>query len=299
MRRTLDRFAEAASLRLVAWTGARVDDARREWVDGMAAELAAIESGWRKLVWAIDGLPLVWAFGKWRARGRESLSRRTQMNSQLPATQRSMLNAFVLNAVSLVVWWIFVFVWIRSQFPDGMTDWRVSALTVVWAGLLGVLAALSIRRLGAACVLAGFAAFQAVEFAFHSQYGIRVVQGGPAHIADLAAAILAVTAATLVERRGKGIAAHLGAALASFAAAELGIRTVFGFLWRMTGGGWRFGHFFFDSQTNYAIFGCAILGAVLGALIGKWGGIFTIRWPTRLTADRSSPPASAERSATP
>jgi hypothetical protein len=281
MRRALNRLAEAASFRLVAWTGASVDDARREWVDGLAAELAAIDGGWRKLAWAIDGLPLVWSFGKWRERGLESLNRRMQMNSQLPGAQRSTLDSIILNAATLVAWWLMMTIWIRTQFPGGLSDYLTGTITITVACALGALAALSIRRLGAAYVLAGFVAMQVVEFAFHSQYGIRVVQGGPAHFATMTAAIVAVTAATFVERSGMGFARHLVAALASFAAAELGIRAVFGFLWGMTGGGWRFGHFFFDGQTNYAILGCAILGAVLGALIGKWGDRLAIRFPNR------------------
>ncbi len=299
MSRALNQLAEAASFRLVAWTSARVDDARREWVDGLAAELPAIEGGWRKLWWAIDGLPLVWSFGKWRERRSRALNRRTQMNSQLPNTRRAMLDSFVLNAATLVAWWLLMTLWIRTQFPHGLNDWRVGTITITLACSLGAVAALSIRRLGAAYVLAGSAAMGMVEFSFHSLYGNRVVQGGPAHFATMAAAILAVTAAAFVERSGKKIGMHLVAALASFAVAEIGIRAVFGILWAMTGGPWRFRHFFFDSQTNFAIFGCAILGAGIGALIGKWGGIFTLRWPTRLTADRSSPPASAERSALP
>jgi hypothetical protein len=321
MRRALDRLATSASTRLVVWTSARVDSSRREWIDAMAAELAAIEGGLRKLGWAIEGLPLAWSFSRWRVLRRESQIRSTQMNAQLPSTRRSSLDSFVLNAVTLVAWWVMLTLWIRTWFPDGLGripgEWRIGEITILAACAVGTVAALAIRRTGAAYVLAGFVAFQAVEFAFHSQYGIRVVQGGPAHFADMAAAIFGVTAAALIEhnggdfaggpawsardlfasirnaalatRRKFGFAAHLAFALAAFAAAELGIRLVFAFLWGTTRGGWRFGHFFFDGKTNYAILGCAVLGALLGALIGRWGDRLAIPMPKRKHATENIP----------
>jgi hypothetical protein len=321
MRNALDRLATSASTRLVLWTSARIDDSRREWIDAMAAELAAIEGGWQKLVWAIEGLPLAWSFSRWRTGRRESTMRRTLMNAQLPTTRRSLFDSLVLNAVTLVAWWMILGLWIRTWFPDGLGskpgEWRVGDITILVACALGTVAALAIRRTGAAYVFAGCVAFGAVEFAFHSQYGIRVVQGGPAHFADMAAGILAVTLAAFIESRGGsfedgpgwsahdlgaslrntglaarkrfGYAAHLVFALAAFAAAEVGIRAVFAFLWGMNGGGWRWRNIFLDGYTNYAILGCALLGALLGAVIGKWGDGLAIPLPKRKHATENVP----------
>jgi hypothetical protein len=243
-----------------------------------------------------------------------------QMNAQLPAATRSSFDSFVLNAVTLIAWWMMLGLWIRTWFPNGIGSepggWRVDEITILAACAVGTVAALAIRRTGAAYVLGGFVAFQAVEFAFHSQFGIRVVQGGPAHFADMAAGILSVTFAALIEsrrggfeggpgwsaqdlsaslrnaalaaRRKFGYAAHLAFALAVFAAAEVGIRVVFAFLWGMNRGGWRWRHVFLDGKTNYAILGCAVLGALLGALIGKWGDRLAIPLPSRKHAAESS-----------
>lgn len=320
MRNALDRLATSASTRLVLWTSARVDDSRREWIDAMAAELMAIEGGWRKLGWAIEGLPLAWSFGRWRVGSRESQIRRMNMQPQRPSTRRSSFDSFVLNAVTLVAWWMMVALWIRAWFPDGLGskpgEWRVGDITILIACALGSVAALAIRRTGAAYVFAGFVAFGAVEFAFHSQFGIGAVQGGSTHFANMAAGILGVTFAALIEsgvsgfdggsgwtardlfaslrdaglgaRRKFGYAAHLALALAAFAAAELGIRAAFAFLWGMSGGGWRWGDVFRDGMTNYAILGCALLGALLGALIGRWGDRLAIPMPGRKHVAESS-----------
>jgi hypothetical protein len=320
MRRAIDRLAASTSTRIIAWTRSRVDDSRREWLDAMAAELAAIEGGWRKLAWAIEGLPLAWSFSRWRENRRESQMRRMPMNAQLAATRRSSFDSFVLNAVTLVAWWVMLTLWIRTWFPNGLGsepgDWRVGEITILAACALGTVAALAIRRTGAAYVLAGFVAFGAVEFAFHLQFGIRAVQGGPAHFADMTAGILGVTFAALTEsrvggfggerawdarkvgtsllragltiRRNLGSWAHLALGIIAFATAEAAIRLYFASWLQMNGLGWRWRHLFLDGKTNYAILGCAVLGAVLGALIGKWGDRLAIPMPSRKHAAESS-----------
>jgi hypothetical protein len=289
MRRAFDRLATATSVRLVEWTRAHVDDSRSEWVAGLSSELTAIEGGWKKLAWAIGGLPLAWSF---RRNGKSRLkSTRIAgdfMNGQQAPSSRSGFESFVLNIASLGVWWLLFGLWVRAQFPSGMTDWRVAEITTLAAAFMGVLAALAIRRIGAAYVLGGFVAFQAIELGFHLQLGIKAVQGGQAHFGNMTAGMLGATIAALAIRQMNWSAAIATASVVSLAVAEGWIRIAFG---------WH--HTFRDGYTNYALAGCAVLGSVIGVAIGKWGGIFTIQWPTRLTADRSSPPASAEHSATP
>ncbi len=126
------------------------------------------------------------------------------MSDQLLATPRSSFDSFILNMAALVGWWLLLFLWVRTRYPDGMNDWRVGSITILVACVLGAPAALAIRRVGAAYVLAGFIAFQAVELAFHLQFGNGAVQGGPAHFADMTAGILGVTFAALTESRVGG-----------------------------------------------------------------------------------------------
>jgi len=231
------------------------------------------------------------------------------MNGPVPATPRSSFDSFVLNIVTLVAWWMLLGTGIRTVFPHGFpsdpSGLFVGETTILIACVLGTFGALAIRRNGAAYVLAGFVAYGAVELCFHGQFGGRTVQGGPAHFADLAAGILAVTFSVLVERRAvnaaqtpvwnaraigdsafragvairksAGYGAHAALGLAAFAVSEVSIRIVYGWISYLSGYGWRVRHLFLDSETNYAILACALLGAVLGAAIEKWGDYLTIR----------------------
>jgi hypothetical protein len=313
MQRTLDGLAASISRRLIAWICSRVDDSRREWALALSSELASIDGGWRKLGWAVGGLPIAWSFSRWGEFGRESHSGSAQMNGPVPATPRSSFDSFVLNIVTLVAWWMLLGAGIRTVFPHGFpsdpSGLFVGETTILIACVLGTFGALAIRRNGAAYVLAGFVAYGAVELCFHWQFGGRTVQGGPAHFADLAAGILAVTFSVLVERRAvnaaqtpvwnaraigdsafragvairksAGYGTHAALGLAAFAVSEVSIRVVYGWISYLSGYGWRVRHLFLDSETNYAILACALLGAVLGAAIGKWGDHLTIRMTRR------------------
>jgi hypothetical protein len=225
------------------------------------------------------------------------------MNDQVPATPRSSFDSFVLNVATLIAWWMLLGLAIFTMFPHGfpreLSRWYVGDTTILLACVVGTAGALAIRRNGAAYVLAGFAAFLAVELGFHLHFGVRTVQGGPAHFADMAAGILAVTFSALVERgsasvvnnpvwnaraigesamragfalrHGIGYRAHVVLGLVALAASELAVRAVFGWIWYLSGNGWRLRHLFLDGKTNYAILSCALPGAALGAVVGKWG----------------------------
>ena len=62
MRDVLDGWAAMTADRLVSWLDGRVDASRRSWIAALAAEMDEIDSGWGKLRWAINGLPLAWSF---------------------------------------------------------------------------------------------------------------------------------------------------------------------------------------------------------------------------------------------
>lgn len=231
------------------------------------------------------------------------------MNLQVPETPRSSFDSFVLNVAALVAWWMLLVLAIYTVFPHGfplgIRGAFVGETTILIACILGTLGTLAIRRNGAAYVLAGFAAYGAVELCFHLRFGIRVVQGGPAHFADMTAGILAVTFSALAERyatsvvdkpvwnaraigasafragvavrRGMGYRGHVVLGLVAFAVSEVSIRIVYGWIWYLSGFGLRLHHLFPDGKTNYAILACASLGAALGALVGKWGDRLSIR----------------------
>jgi len=56
----LDRMATLAALRLLAWVDKQVDPAQQLWLEALRAELAAIDGGMARLVWAVGGLRLIW-----------------------------------------------------------------------------------------------------------------------------------------------------------------------------------------------------------------------------------------------
>jgi hypothetical protein len=64
MRREFEGLAAPASERIMNWIAARVDPARRDWVEAMRAELCAIDGGWNRLAWALGGFRLLWVFGR-------------------------------------------------------------------------------------------------------------------------------------------------------------------------------------------------------------------------------------------
>ncbi len=232
MIRALDDIAASASSRVVAWTASCVDESRREWVDGMASELSNIEGGWRKLRWAIEGVPLAWAFAKPTRVMDELQSRRTTMNDQQPATWRSVADSFVLNIAMLVGWWLAMSVAIRMIYPKGLTA-DTGEMTILTACIIGLIAAVAFRRLGAAYALAGFVAFGVIEGLFHSMRGVHVVQGGPAHFANMTAGILAATFSALIENRrddfAGGLAWSMRSPIAPLMTAGFAARRKFGY----------------------------------------------------------------------
>lgn len=297
MIRSLDDVAASASGRIVAWTCSRVDASRREWVEGMASELEAIEGGWRKLRWAIEGLPLAWALAKPGSAMDELQSRRPTMSGQQQGPWRPVVDSFVLNVAMLIGWWLALTMVIRATFPKGLTD--SGEVVILGALVVGLIASLAFRRLGAAYVFAGLIAYAAIEAVYHSMGGIRVVQGAAAHFGNMLAGILAATFAALIEnrrdefaggiawsarnpiapllnaglaaRRKLGYASHLIFALSVFVFTQVVIRTLFGLLWMQPTGTFHWRHIFNDGMTNYAMLFCAIVCAGLGVLVASWG----------------------------
>ena len=311
MIRALDDFAASASSRIVAWTCSRVDESRRDWVNAMASELSTIEGGWRKLRWAIEGLPLAWALAKPAHAVNELQPGRMTMNGQQPATWRSVTDSFVLNIAMLVGWWLAMGVAIRMMYPKGLTA-DTGEATILTACIIGTIAAVAFRRMGAAYVLAGFVAFGTIEGLFHAMRGIHVVQGGPAHFADMTAGILAATFAALIEnrrddfageltwsvrhpiapllnlglaaRRKLGYASHLLFAFAIFRVHRSRHPHRVRFFLASAGRRIPLAAHLSRWPDQYAILYCALAGAGLGVAIAIWGDELAIPLPRRKRA---------------
>jgi hypothetical protein len=87
---SLDTIAVKASAVLIRWISHRLHPSRAEWAEALATEAEHIESGWDKLRWAVNGLPLAWtlhqspeAHGALNMRIRETLASLNQRGADL------------------------------------------------------------------------------------------------------------------------------------------------------------------------------------------------------------------------
>jgi hypothetical protein len=275
----------------LAWLASRVEPARAEWLLGMQAELEAIHGGWPKLVWAFGALPLAWSFNRHRLAPAiaRHLTGGSMNDSRQPAV-RPWLDTLVLNAVTLVGWWLCL-TFVVFQI-GGLREWRSGELILLVAVAVGAPAALALHMRGAAYVLSGFVAYQSVETVFHRAYGFQLVAEGHVHFANMAAGILAVTWTAYIVRdsgdpiaptwnpkdvlasavrigvavrRRIGLATALPVGCAVFVIVEFGMRLAFGL------------HPLRDSMSNGAIFLSSVVGALLGFAAGGPGERLTHR----------------------
>lgn len=93
------------------------------------------------------------------------------------------------NGLALIAFGVtaFTFIQVTQHVSAG---WRATELAQLSACAIGVLLALRLRAHVAALFLAGQVAFTVSEFAMHSAYSIRAVQGAPTHFAVMIAATL-------------------------------------------------------------------------------------------------------------
>lgn len=281
----IDRFAASLPNALLRWLVSRVEPARADWLRAMQGELDAIDGRWRKFAWALGALPLAWSLERHRL--VPAVTRHLTggpMNEGAHPVIRPWLDTFVLNAAALVGWWL-VFAFIVVQM-GGLRDWKTGELFIIAACASGTAGVLALRMRGAAYVLAGLAAFQSVTHVLHRAFGLGVVEGSAFLYANMAAGILAVTWCAYIARlagdtpvrlwnpsdvlgsavviggalrRRIGIASVVALAGIVFAFVEVAMRVVFGL------------HPLRDVVSNWAIFLCAVVGALLGFVVGGAG----------------------------
>ena len=114
------------------------------------------------------------------------------------AGPQAMGEAVVSNAIALTLFWVLTFLLTRI------------AIGIRWQGmegaiLVGCMVGVGIaRRLRARLVevgLMGFVAFQAAELMMHLIFGLQSVQGGPTHLAVIAAGVLGAVFGWTANRR--------------------------------------------------------------------------------------------------
>src|SRR5262249_27002361 len=72
------------------------------------------------------------------------------------------------------------------------SDWVLNELVIGFSCLIGAAVAIGLRMSLLAWTLIGFVGMSVAEFSMHTTFGIKSVQGGPAHFTVLGAGLLAV-----------------------------------------------------------------------------------------------------------
>lgn len=116
---------------------------------------------------------------------------------------RSIVKSFGLqilqHAAALAGFWLVSTVLMRIV-QHALPGWRASELALLSACVFGVLLSLRLRAHLAAFLFAGQVAFGVSEFAMHSTYSIRAVQGAPNHFAVMIAATIGVVLGAVLLR---------------------------------------------------------------------------------------------------
>jgi hypothetical protein len=127
----LDCAAKALAYRLLTWVGGRLDPDRRVWLDGLRAELDAIEGGGEQLRWAVDGLRLLWT-----ERGHTMLAE-SRVWANIWDTCAFGVALGALEVALLVAW---------HDLPDEAVPWRgLATFLLVYFAVAGLFAG---RRTG-------------------------------------------------------------------------------------------------------------------------------------------------------
>jgi type IV pilus assembly protein PilA len=160
----LDRLAGNVARRLVLWLASRVDEGDRVWADALLGDLDAIEDAGEQLTWAVGGIPMLWRLGD-----RHAV--RGGANQWKPGGWNWAVRELALDATALAVWWC-ALTFVNASLGNPIF-WRGQALVGI-ACLIGAAAALRLRRVGAATILAGYFACVLVGASAWLAFGVEV-----------------------------------------------------------------------------------------------------------------------------
>ena len=118
MSAPLDRWAESAARRVLAWIAERLDPSYEPWGKALAAEVDDMHSGWSKLRWALSALTLAWSFRRPstpRVAGTWSYAMNPRI--ALASLYRNRVDiAAVLTSLGLGLLVVFLIVWVMPPF---------------------------------------------------------------------------------------------------------------------------------------------------------------------------------------
>lgn len=97
----LERAADAAADRLLAWTAAHTGPVEREWLEALRGELARLDSGPSRLAWALGGPRLAWTF-TWRRQMLGEL-RRASLGVGLAIGMLTLVAAVCLRGIGVTL----------------------------------------------------------------------------------------------------------------------------------------------------------------------------------------------------
>jgi len=117
-----------------------------------------------------------------------------------PMPDRSFVVSFGFNVLAVAAFWVLSFVLVQAG-ERMMGGWPASEIGQALGCVGGVLLATRLRARAAAYFLMAMVAFSVAELAIHSIFGIGSAQGGPTHLAVMAAGGLGVLFGALAVSR--------------------------------------------------------------------------------------------------
>jgi hypothetical protein len=123
---------------------------------------------------------------------------------RITSISRTVMSVVGRNVLAFVIFWFLGLVLVQFG-QRAIGGWLAPSLGQTLSCVAGAGIALALRARVTALLAAGFAAYSVSELIAHSYYGIRAVQGAPAHFAVMGAGILGVgIGALLVSRQARG-----------------------------------------------------------------------------------------------
>jgi len=110
------------------------------------------------------------------------------------------LRLLAIDAGILAFFWLLGFALVQAA--QRLTNpWPAADIGQLVAAAVSLGIAVRLRAMIAAFLTASFAAFVLAEIAIHLLFGIRAAQGGPTHLAVMAAALIGVSLGAFALRR--------------------------------------------------------------------------------------------------